>query len=388
MAEENSIMRICHLCLHGPYNEGWNYQENILPKYHRLEGHDVFQVVTPYMWDKDTIAISGDREYTNVSGVKIIRCKISKGPTFGGRITHYPEVMDLLNRIAPEILFIHDVQCLDILTVVKYLKRHKVCVVYVDNHSDFSNSARNWLSKNILHKILWRHMAKIINPYVKKFYGVLPARVDFLVNMYKLPREKCSLLLMGADDEYVEESLTEEEIGRTRTKMGVSEGDFLVVTGGKIDFAKTQTLLLMEAIQRIQGNVKLIVFGAVANDLKERFDYLCESDNIHYIGWISSEESYRVFAAADLVVFPGRHSVYWEQAAALGKPLVLKYWEGTTHIDNGGNVAYLYKDRSDEIEETIRKILSGDNYVKMAEIAEKIRRRFLYSEIAKRSIDE
>ena len=107
-------MRICHLCLHGPYNEGWKYQENILPKYHSLQGYEVYQIVTPYMWDKDKIAVSDDKEYTNESGVHIIRCGLSKGPTFGGRITHYPEVMGLLQNINPDILFIHDVQCIDI----------------------------------------------------------------------------------------------------------------------------------------------------------------------------------------------------------------------------------------------------------------------------------
>ena len=44
-------MKICHLCLNGPYNEGWNYQENILPKYHVKQGHKVYQIVTPYMWE-------------------------------------------------------------------------------------------------------------------------------------------------------------------------------------------------------------------------------------------------------------------------------------------------------------------------------------------------
>ena len=381
-------MRICHLCLHGPYNEGWNYQENILPKYHSLEGHEVYQIVTPYMWDKDKITISEDKEYTNKSGVRVIRCGLSKGPTFGGRITHYPEVMDLLNRIKPEILFIHDVQCIDIRTVVKYLKKHRDCIVYVDNHSDFSNSARNWISKNILHKILWRYMATIINPYVKKFYGVLPARVDFLVDMYKLPKEKCSLLIMGADDEFVEKALVQEEIRKIRSEQGIDEKKFLIVTGGKIDLAKTQTLYLMEAVKRIGVDIELIVFGSVADELKEKFDELCKSDNIHYLGWISAEKSYRIFAMADLVVFPGRHSVYWEQAAALGKIMILKYWNGITHIDAGGNVKYLYKDSADEIEEVIREILSGDNYRKMEEIAVKNSKRFLYSEIAKNSISE
>lgn len=381
-------MRICHLCLHGPYNEGWNYQENILPKYHSLKGHEVYQWVTPYMWDKDKIAISEDKEYINKSGVRVIRCGLSKGPSFGGRITHYPEVMALLNRIKPEILFIHDIQCIDIRTVVKYLKKHRDCIVYVDNHSDFSNSARNWISKNILHKILWRHMATIINPYVKRFYGVLPARVDFLVDVYKLPKEKCSLLIMGADDEFVNKALDADEIRKTRFEQGIDENKFLIVTGGKIDLAKAQTLYLMEAVRRIGAEIELIVFGSVVDELKERFEDLCKPDNIRYLGWISAEKSYQIFAAANLVVFPGRHSVYWEQAAALGKPMILKYWEGTTHIDTGGNVKYLYKDSADEIEEVIRESLSGNNYQKMEEAAIKNSKKFLYSEIAKISIDE
>lgn len=231
-------------------------------------------------------------------------------------------------------------------------------------------------------------MAQLINPYVKRFYGVLPARVDFLINMYKLPKEKCSLLLMGADDEYVEKALNENKINKTRNRLGVAKDTFLIVTGGKIDSAKIQTLLLMEAVRRLNGNVHLAVFGSVATELKKQFDELCEAERIKYVGWITAEESYNYFAAADLVIFPGRHSVYWEQAAALGKPMVLKYWEGTTHIDAGGNVAYLYKDSSDEIEKVIRTILSDDNYKKMAEIAGKTKRRFLYSEIAKLSIAE
>lgn len=380
-------MRICHLCLHGPYNEGWNYQENILPKYHSLQGHEVYQIVTPYMWDQDKIAISTDTEYTNKNGVNIIRCKHSKGPTFGGRITHYPEVMDLLTKINPGILFIHDVQCIDIRTVVKYLKTHQNCIVYVDNHSDFSNSARNWVSKNILHKMLWKHMAKIINPYVKRFYGVLPARVDFLVDMYGLPKEKCSLLVMGADDERVEENLLKERIAITRAELNIEDEEFLIVTGGKIDLAKTQTLLLMEAVRSIQKNIKLVVFGSVALELKERFNELCDSDNIKYIGWIPAEDSYRIFSAADLVMFPGRHSVFWEQVAGMGIPMVVKYWDGTTHVDCGGNVEFLYNDSVEEIILMIEKITQSDYHHKMKKTAENASGNFRYSTIAKKSIE-
>lgn len=71
-------MRICHLCLNGPYNEGWNYQENILPKYHALQGNDVYQIVTPYIWEGTQLKESTDKEYINEHGVHIYRCYAKK----------------------------------------------------------------------------------------------------------------------------------------------------------------------------------------------------------------------------------------------------------------------------------------------------------------------
>ena len=117
-------MKICHLCLNGPYNEGWNYQENILPKYHVKQGHRVYQIVTPYMWKENELAVSHDKRYVNEDGVEVIRCKAKKGLIGGIRFNRYPEVFGLLDEIHPDILFIHDVQCLDIMVVVKYLKKH------------------------------------------------------------------------------------------------------------------------------------------------------------------------------------------------------------------------------------------------------------------------
>ena len=381
-------MKICHLCLNGPYNEGWNYQENILPKYHVKQGHKVYQIVTPYMWEGNKLVVSHDRRYTNEAGVEIFRCKAKKGLIGGNRFNRYPEVLGLLNEIKPDILFIHDVQCLDITVVVNYLKKHRECTTYVDNHSDFSNSARNWLSKNILHKIIWKAMAKRIEPYVRLFYGVLPASVDFLIDMYKLPKDKCKLLVMGADDDLVEKNNKPEIRNKIRQKYNIKKDDFLIMTGGKIDAFKTQTLLLMEAVRETKPkNVKLIVFGSVDDNLKAKVDELADGEKVQYIGWIEAKESYAFFAAAELVVFPGRHSVFWEQVVGQGIPMVVKYWEGTTHVNVCGNVKFLYKDSKNEIEDVINEILMNDEYSVMKEKAILASKQFRYGDIARKSIE-
>ena len=380
--------KICHLCLVGPYNEGWNYQENILPKYHVHMGLKVYQIVTRYMWEGNDQVLSNDKRYTNDFGVEIMRC--SEKPFFigGHRFDRHPDAKRFLEEINPDILFIHDVQTLDMKMVAKYLKSHPQCTVYADNHSDFSNSATNWLSKNILHKMIWRHTAHIINPYVKVFYGVLPARVDFLTVVYKLPKEKCKLLVMGADDEYVEKASDVEVRESIREKYNISKEDFLIVTGGKIDLFKTQTLLLMEAVKINRNkNIKLIVFGSIADELKDKVSELTDDDRVRYIGWVEAKETYPIFAASDLAVFPGRHSVFWEQAAGQGIPLVVKYWEGTTHVDRGGNVIFLHEDSVEEISRVIAELNKPDRYALMKESAKNAAEYFKYSGIARRSIE-
>lgn len=384
-------MIICHLCLNGPYNDGWNYQENILPKYHAKAGHTVFQLVTPYMWYKTQIIESTEKEYVNKNGVHIIRLQAKKGIIGGTRFNRYPEVLNKLEEICPDILFIHDVQCLDMITVSKYLKAHKKCITYVDNHSDFSNSARNWISKNIVHGIIWRMMAHIINPYVTKFYGVLPARVDFLINMYKLPKEKVELLVMGADDDLVEEAIKKNARKIIRKKYDISDDVFLVMTGGKINSYRPETLDLMQAVRECQlKNVKLLIFGIVEESLKEEFNKLSDSPQIIYIGWVDSEETYNIMAAADLIVFPGLHSVMWEQAVGMGIPCIFRDIKGFRHVDVGGNAIFISDITSKTLKNRIEEIASNEKmYKKMKSVAvDNGMSYFSYKEIAKKSINQ
>ena len=145
----------------------------------------------------------------------------------------------------------------------------------------------------------------------------------------------------------------------------------------------------MEAIQNISAErVRLIVFGSVSDNLKEKVNALVDDVKIQYVGWLSSEESYNLFGAADLVVFPGRHSVYWEQVAGQGIPMIVKDWPGTHHIDLDGNVLFLEQDKAQEIQGKIQELLdSPSKYELMKYNAQKKRMRFSYRDIAKRSIE-
>ena len=367
-------MKIVHLCLGCFFPDNYTYQENMLPKFHKKMGYDVEVIASLATFDKDgkSTFLENGSVYRNEYDIQVTRLNYKKPLRLYRKLKRYVGVYRALVKAAPDILFIHGCQFMDIDTVVKYVKTHKHVKVYVDNHADFSNSAQNWFSKNILHKILWKYCAHRIEPYTLQFYGVLPSRVDFLTQIYKVSPEKCSLLVMGADDDKVQEAKDSATKRKIRERYGIEESDFLIMTGGKIDPWKTQTLLLMKAVAQIDDpKVKLIVFGSVTPDLKTKLKNLCVDNKIIYTGWIKSGDAYKYFASADLVVFPGRHSVLWEQVVGLGIPMVCKLWPGTTHIDLGGNVVFLKEDSVQEIENVILKILAcPDQYEQMKKVAE------------------
>ena len=385
-------MKIVHLCLCSFFPDNYSYQENMLPKYHKKLGYDVEVIASTQSFDKQGKVCYLDNvgTYQNEYDIKVTRLAYKSNSKIWKKLKRYIGVFEAISKAEPDVLFIHGGQFLDIDQVVKYIKMHPDVKVYVDNHADFSNSATNWFSKNILHRIVWKHTEHKIEPYTRKFYGVLPVRVDFLKNVYGLPADKCELLVMGADDELVERAKTSGARERIRKQYGIKNDDFLIVTGGKIDKWKTQTLLLMQAVQNISNpNVKLIVFGSVNDELVEQVKALSDSNKVQYIGWISSEDTYDYFEASDLVVFPGRHSVMWEQVTGQGKPMIVKDWPGTHHVDLGGNVLFLTEDSSDEIQGKIESLLSDPSKVsEMTKIAqEKGMQIFSYADISKRAIE-
>lgn len=383
-------MRITHLCLACFFPDGYSYQENMLPKYHKKLGHDVSVIASLQTFDQNgKIAyLDHPSEYINENDLPVIRLAYKKPERVFKKLKRFEGTYKAIEKTKPDLLFIHGCQFMDMDIVVKYLKKHPGVTVYVDNHADFSNSAKTWLSFHVLHKILWKQCANSIEPYTKKFYGVLPARVDFLKNVYGLPEDKVELLVMGADDDMVEKALKTEVRREIRERYGIADDDFLIITGGKIDNFKRQTLYLMEAVNKLANDkVKLIVFGSVIPELKQQVQDLV-SPYTQYIGWVQSDQTDKYYAAADLVVFPGRHSVFWEQVAGLGKPMICKSWEGTKHIDLGGNVIFLEKDCVEEIYDILNMLTSDrQKYEEMKSIAEgKGRQLFSYKEIARRSI--
>lgn len=378
--------RVLSISVNGLFTDGNTYHENLLPKYLQANGNEVYILASEYALNtQGGVEKIGECEYVDENGIRVKRLKIRGDKSISYKFKRFKDFYRSIEEINPDIIFCHLFQFLDVGMVVKYKKEHPEVKVFFDSHADEINSAHTLLSRWILHKLIWRFYAKKAYSVAERFYGVSPARVDFLLNMYKLPGEKVQLLTMGVDDELVLLAKQEGAMSETRSQYGIMKDDFVIVTGGKIDEAKWQVLNLMQVVQKM--DVKLFVFGSVSEGIKGKFMELAK-DNVHYVGWLDEKEAYKLFAIANLVVFPATHSVYWEQVCGQGIPMIVRRWHGFEHLDLEGNLLYLEDDTIEELVNKMNMVFEPGQYQSMLEVAEnKGMETFSYKELAKKSIE-
>jgi len=359
---------------------------------HKLQGHDVMILASTETYlNNNKIGYVEPKSYINENGIPVTRLPYVNWLPHGiaKKLRIYKGITDALNSFNPEIIFLHGCQFISIREIVSFIKCNKDVKVFVDGHTDFVNSARNWLSKNILHGIIYKHCAKIIEPYTTKFYGVLPTRVDFFRTMYGIPSEKLELLVMGVDDSVVDFARKNQIRESVRKTLNLLDDDFVIVTGGKIDKRKNIHKLMRAVINLNLKHIKLIVFGKPDKNMEKDILKLSDYESIRYVGWVEPEKVYDYYFASDLAFFPGTHSVLWEQAVGVGLPAVFKKWDGIQHVDLGGNCLFIETGEIDEIEKTIINIFNDkQQFLTMKQIAiDKGIEYFSYSNIARRAIE-
>jgi len=386
-------MKIIHACLIGPYTDNYGYQENVLSKMHKLQGYDVYILASTKTWlNGSKIGDTNQKTHFTKEGIPVTRLSYVKWfPHFiVNKLRIFKGIKDYLLDIKPDIIFIHGVQFLGIMEFIEYKKKYNT-IIYVDNHADFINSAKNIISRNILHRILYKYCAKKIEPYTRKFYGTLPTRVDFLERVYDLPKHKLELLLMGIDDTLVDTSNKATIYRETRKKYNICPNEFLIVTGGKIDRLKNVHSLIKIFNELNNKHLKLIIFGSLLYDVKNDIEgMLLHSNNVIFVGWQSAIEIYNIFLASDLAVFPGKHSVLWEQAVGLGLPCIFKKWDGHQHVDIGGNCMFIDDSDEQSIKEALIHVTENNKMYKKMKLAasKEGKEDFSYCKISRYAIEQ
>jgi len=388
-------MKILHLCLNGPFTDNWGYQENILPKYHRLSGYEVTVIAinNKHLPSGEIVETNSGTYYTE-DGVKVIRIamKMLKLKKLSNLLMPYP-VYKILYREKPDFIMVHGlIGSISLLSVKRYVRNcNPKCIVCADLHQDYINSAGEGTSiKSRLINYYYKYINKLMYSIFKRVFCITPGSMEYAKKYYHVPEEKLELLPLGYDPQKIV-TFDKNHIRHViREKYHIADENILIVHGGKI-ISRRKTIELIDAVAALSNpNVKLIIFGGIDEEwaplLQKRLQQY--GSWLHYIGHLEQKDYYNIYLSSDIAAFPGGQSSLWQEAIGCGLPLLIYRWDGVEYLDRGGNITFIESQDSASIKRGLESMLEDNKYIKMAEVAkQKAAPFFSYERIAQQVLD-
>lgn len=322
--------------------ESLQYQENLLEKYYRKKGHVVIILASNLNDVFDYYANCYDKNQPEadyvVNGTRIVRRKYSLNIL--NKFRRIRDVKALLFEVKPDFIFVHDIHA-NILDAIAYKKQNPSCKVVMDYHADYSNSGKNWVSINILHKVIRNYFLQKSRKYLDKIYPVVPDSATFLHEVYGIPHHEMEVLPLGIDIDLIKSIEHSDKPKELRRQFKINEGDIVIFTGGKISRLKNIHLII-EALNDINNpKIHLIIVGKFNADETEYEDYIKTisdgKENIHFAGWVTGDDVYTYLCASDVAIFPSSQTVLYQQSLGCSVALII----GEEHINAKGK-SFIY----------------------------------------------
>ena len=311
------------------YNDHTEYQENLLAKYYTKHGHRVTIIASTYISPFDYINELSNKhlneELVVANGYKVYKRKYSLN--IFNKLRRLRGVYTILQDESPDLIFVHDIH-LNLSDAVKFKKSiNRNCKIILDYHCDFSNSAKNWVSLILLHKVIRKSFLHFFLKYIDRIFYITPSSGHFLEKVYQVPYNMMSLLPLGGDIDMANFMREVEKRSEIRRRHSLLESDIILLTGGRLN-PKKKTELLIEAFEHVRNtNCYLFIIGDFDECYPDYLDFLkyqiFNNNKIKFIGWLSKLEVYEYLAAVDLAIFPASQSILWQQSLVSGIPLIV-----------------------------------------------------------------
>ena len=304
-------MKILHCCLSCFYIDNYNYQENMLVREHVRAGHEVLVLASTENYDaQGQLSYSTPGRYSGSDSAAVLRLPYRRlGPhALMKKIRTYPGVYQQLCVAGPDVIMFHGTCAWELLTVLRYKKNNPSVKLYIDSHEDFNNSARSFISKNILHRLFYRPIFKKSIPFVEKVLCISTETMDFIGGFYGCPQDKMEYFPLGGS--IFDDRAHEKSRMNARTKYGISMNTLVFFQSGKFDEKKmlAEALAAFQKLPRVE-NVQYLIAGVLQDDVKAEVEaLLAKDDRIRFLGWKNAQELMQLLCAADVYVQPGSQS--------------------------------------------------------------------------------
>jgi len=350
-------MKIAHVCLASSFTENMSYQDNLLSYQNLLDGHEVTVISNcrKFSDGKEVYAQPEDRVMDN--GIRLIRLEYDKilTPFISSKIRKVSRLYPLLKELNPDVILFHGVGGWELLNVAKYKKEYSTTELYVDSHEDFHNSARNIVSKYLLHKLFNRIIVKKSLPYIEKVLYVSMESKNFCMEIYGVPDSKLEFFPLGGIIFPEAERNIKRE--KTRNVLKLANEHILCVHSGKMDKLK-RTADIINAFSQVKSDkLRLLLIGNMTDEVKKDVLPLINADSrIAFVGWKTADELLEYLCAADIYVQPGGQSATMQNAICCGCAMILfPHKSHEPYLQGNGYYVKTVEDMREVFEDIVNK---------------------------------
>lgn len=318
------MLNILHIGSASFFTENMNYQDNLLSEQNLKDGHKVTYIANCEAYVEGVIQQVGCSDKIISNGLRLIRMPFTfvLNTFISSKFRKISRLYEQIKKINPDTILFHGCCAWDLMTVAKYKKKHPNTKLYVDSHEDFNNSATNWVSKNILHRLFYRPIIRKAYKYIDKIFYISLECKDLLTELYGLAEEKMEFYPLGG--KIIAEDERKTIRAKKRKELEVDEKDILLIHSGKMDKLK-RTQEILTAFSKVNDErMKLVLLGSIPDDLKESITKLIDSDcRVKYLGWVNANQLTEYLCACDLYLQPGSQSATMQNAMCCGCAIML-----------------------------------------------------------------
>ena len=185
-------MRILQVCIGNPFTPTMYYKENYLLDAFLEAGHTPLILADTTTWQDGKIVMVPAGDTTLENGVRVVRVDLGHG-FLRQKLRWVHGFSDLVVSLQPDVMLVHTIQQHGICDLRELRQRLPQCRFYADVSTAYQNSAKNWLSRSLLHRGIYRAWIQKSLPYWDKIFYVNEESKQFLQEMYGVPNELMEL---------------------------------------------------------------------------------------------------------------------------------------------------------------------------------------------------
>ena len=379
-------MKLLILTTGNSFTSSMLYKENYLIKAAIERGHDVVVFANQYSYVDGKECKVVFTEQTEGYSLRRFPYRTLINGTITKKIRRVDGLESFIIEERPNLIFVNCAQVYNVKNLGKVKKALPNVKIVMDFSTKYLNSAHNWLSKNILHKVIYKKWIQDALPYTDRVFYISAESKDFAQEMYGISPDVMEH--NNLPGETIPEEVKYRYRKDIRDRMNLTN-EKLFMYSGKI-YPDKKIDSLARAFSKVKDkSLRLLIIGSYtcSEEYESEVSSLINADSrIIFMNFVSGEELTKYVCACDLYIQPGSISQTCQTAVCCGTPLCFTDIPTHREIFNGNG---FFADTEDELLQVIKEASSHPELlVKMSHLSyimadEELDYKIVYSKILK-----